>query len=104
MYEGRVSVLDVADFAVHLRRGSLVSEWFGGWGAITGLEEAVRRVEYAVIAVNAGKKKPEQPSAPKGLRDAVIAQQKKSHQRAARARALASMQAALHSNTSVDGG
>lgn len=95
MYEGRIGVLDVADFSVHLRRGSLVSEWFGGWGAISAEEEAMRRIEYAIVAVNAGKKLPPAIVPPKGLRDADIAQRKKARGAVAKARALASMRAAL---------
>lgn len=101
MYEGRINVLDVADFAVHLPRGSLISEWFGGWGAITGVEEALWRVEYTLIAVNAGKKKPSPPTAPKGVRDVVLDEKKKRKAQVDRARALASMQAAL---STVKGG
>lgn len=94
MYEGRISVLDIADFAVHIPRGSLVAEWFGGWGAITSIDESIRRVEYAVVAANSSKKPPI-PDAPKGLREIDRDRKKQIAMREKRRRALASMSARL---------
>ena len=99
MYEERASVLDVADFAVNLPRGGAVSEWFGGWGSITAEEEALRRVEFTLVAVNSGKKKPPLPSAPQGLRDIELGRKAKAHRQAQRDEALASMHAALQARS-----
>lgn len=103
MYEGRARVPDIADFAVNRSRGGAVDRWFGGWGAISGEEEALTRVEYAIVAVNAGKKKPPPPVPPKGLRDAVLNQQRKAKAQANKAKALASMQAVMQQRMNSGG-
>lgn len=96
MYEGRIPVLDVADFAVHLPRGGASHRWVGGWAALSETEEALLRVEHllsAQIAQAAGKKQaPPFPDPPRGERDAEIANARAEEKRASRARALASMQ------------
>ncbi|GAA1579248.1 hypothetical protein GCM10009692_18640 [Leucobacter aridicollis] len=96
MYEGRIPVLDVADFAVHLPRGGAVHRWVGGWAALTAQEEHLVNVEHllnAQIAQTAGKRSaPPFPDAPKGERDAEVAKARAEEKRASRARALASMQ------------
>lgn len=90
MYEGRISVLDISDFAAHLRRGSAVYEWYGGWTAVTPEVEAMMRLEYllhAQIIQAAGKKRsiPE-PKPPVSLRD-VVKQEISKRERLARVRA-----------------
>lgn len=49
-------------------RGGAVGEWFGGWGAVTAEDEALRRIEYVLVATNA-KKKPKPPKPPEGVRE-----------------------------------
>lgn len=95
MYEGRATVLDIADFAVNLPRGGAVSAWFGGWGSITAEEEALRRLEFTLIAINSSKKKPPLPAPPQGLRDVELKRRVKARKQDMRDKALASMQAAL---------
>lgn len=90
MYEGRIQVLDVVDFAANLPRGGAVAEWLGGWGAITGEEEALRRVEYVLVATNA-KRRPKPPKPPVSIREKEIADRANAKQRAAKAEALRSM-------------
>lgn len=90
MYEGRISVFDVADFAAHLPRGGAVAEWLGGWGAISAEEEALRRVEYVLIATNA-KKKPKPPKPPESLRDKEISERMNKASRTAKNKALRAM-------------
>lgn len=89
VWVGKEDMLEVAHCAANLPRGSAVSEWYGGWGAISAEDEALRRVEYllqAQMAQAAGKKQrvPE-PETPKGIRD-VQARAKKKQDRMARLR------------------
>ncbi|UOQ56071.1 hypothetical protein MUN78_10180 [Leucobacter allii] len=72
-----MTVLDISDFAAHLPRGGAVAQWDGGWGAITAEEEALRRVEWAIVAVNS-KKRPPLPKPPVSVRETErrIAKQK----------------------------
>ena len=76
MYEGRVNVLDVADFAANLPRGGAVSAWYGGWGAVTSLEESLRRVEHVLklqmVQASGKKRSIPDPAPPKSLRDAHL--------------------------------
>lgn len=94
MWAGVESVVEVADLVAHLPRGSAVAEWCGGWGAVTAEEEALRRIEYVLVAVNS-KSKPKPPKPPEGVRDVAAAERKKSQRmaqnRASKARALALM-------------
>lgn len=90
MYEGRVSVQDVSDFAAHLPRGCSVYEWYGGWLAVTAAVEASMRVEHllkAQLVQASGKKKTiPDPEPPKSIRD-VVHRAKQKHDRLAQARA-----------------
>lgn len=102
MYEGRISAIDVSDFAAHLPRGSAVSLWIGGWGALTGAEEGMRRVEYllqAQLVQASGKRRtvPE-PKPPVGLRDAEIKKRRDTADRLRRQQALESMSRILGSD------
>ncbi|MBK0420155.1 hypothetical protein JD276_14045 [Leucobacter sp. CSA1] len=70
MYAGVEDVLEVAHMVTHMPRGGAISEWLGGWGAVTAEDEALRRIEYVLIAVNS-KKKPKPPKPPEGVREQV---------------------------------
>ena len=95
MYEGRIKVSDTADFAVHLPRGGPVSEWFGGWGAITAEDEALRRIEFLIATVNSENGKgPAVPTPPVGLYEADRERRDKAAKAAAKRAALASMRSA----------
>lgn len=94
MWAGVESVVEVADLVAHLPRGSAVAEWCGGWGAVTAEEEALRRIEYVLVAVNS-KSKPKPPKPPEGVRDTERASAERAREvekkRARKARALALM-------------
>ena len=86
MYAGKEHPFEVADYASRIQRGGALAEWIGGWGAITGEEETLRRIEWLTMAVNS-KKKPPLPQPPGSVRDAEIAARKKRETRA-RVRAM----------------
>lgn len=90
MYEGRISVEDVADYSAHLPRGGAVAEWLGGWAAITAEDEALRRIEYVLVATNT-KRKPKPPAPPPSLRDNEISRRKNAEVHAAKKAALRRM-------------
>lgn len=69
MYEGRIPVLDVADYAAHLGRGGAVAQWIGGWGAISGEEAAIVGLDWTLRAVNS-KKAPPAPKPPPSVMEA----------------------------------
>lgn len=73
MYAGREEVLEVAHMVAHVPRGGAMSEWVGGWVSVTDEGEALRHIEYAIVATNS-KRKPKRPNPPEGVRD----QQRKS--------------------------
>ena len=88
MYAGHEDVLEVAAMAVNLPRGSSVMQWLGGWQAISGEEEALRRVEFILTAVNTDKKhKPKPPKPPESIRerDAKVARTRERLARAEKA-------------------
>ena len=87
MYEGRVRVSDVADYAAYLSRGGAVAEWIGGWGAVTAEEEALRRIEYVLVSANS-KKRPKFPKPPVGAREVEQNRKRELRVKADRRRAL----------------
>lgn len=95
MYDGRESVREVADMAANLPRGGVVSEWLGGWGAVTAEEEALRRLEHLMnvrIMQASGKKRPvPSPKPPESVRDLERTKKLQAAKAAKKAAALARM-------------
>lgn len=68
MRAGLEDVLEVADYAAHLPRGSAMGEWVGGVMAVTPDVEALWEISYILAQVNS-KKKVKPRTLPEGVRE-----------------------------------